>query len=377
MAGIYLHIPFCKQACSYCNFHFSTQTKHKAAFIQALKQEIQLRQAELQGQSIETIYFGGGTPSLLSLSEIQSIFESLNQAFELHQVKEITLEANPDDLSLDYLQALRDHSPINRLSIGIQSFVERDLQMMKRAHNLQQAHDCLNHAHKMGFHNLNLDLIYHLPELSPQEWEDNINQALSYQPKHLSAYALTIENKTLLDHQVKRQLIAPAPEEKALEQFKFLRQTLQNQGYEAYEISNFSRPHYRAQHNSNYWLGQAYLGLGPSAHSFDGTFKRSWNPANNAQYIKTLSQGRLALSFEILSPKDRFNETLMMGLRTSWGLSYPQLIEQIPKTQQTTWLKKIEQFKQAQWLQEQEETWTLSEEGLFLSDFILSELFLD
>ena len=318
MAGIYIHIPFCKQACYYCDFHFSTSLKKKDELLKALVLEIELRKNELKDQIVETIYFGGGTPSLLSIDELHFLISAIYNNFDVVANPEITLEANPDDLSKDLIIQL-SNSPINRLSIGIQSFFEDDLQSMNRAHSSEEAKKCLSVATKY-FDNITIDLIYGIPNMSLQKWNENLQTAFSFGVNHISSYALTVESKTALANFIKKGTYPPMDEALALAHFNLLVDETEKQGFIHYEISNFAKPNYFSKHNTSYWQGTSYLGIGPSSHSFNGK-ERSWNVANNTKYIKSIQDDKLPKEVEILSKKDRFNEYIMTGIRTIWGIS--------------------------------------------------------
>jgi oxygen-independent coproporphyrinogen-3 oxidase len=326
MAGIYLHIPFCKQACYYCNFHFSTSLAQKDALVDSLLQEMKLRQLYLQGQRVNTLYFGGGTPSLLSESDLQRLMEQLHRLFTISPQAEITLEANPDDLTPEKLHTLKA-AGINRLSIGIQSFHEADLRWMNRAHNSQQAQDCIQHAREAGFENLSIDLIYGGPTLSDEGWEQNVQQAIVLGVPHLSCYALTVEPGTALDSFVKKHKVPPVDPDKAARHFELLMQWLAEAGYEHYEISNFALPGWYSRHNSSYWKGEHYLGLGPSAHSFNGS-SRQWNVSNNSVYINGIREGKVPFEQERLTPDMQLNEYIMTSLRTAAGCDLQLVAEQ-------------------------------------------------
>ena len=332
MAGIYLHIPFCKQACHYCNFHFSTSLTLKNNFIASILKEIELvtngpveaknnqeRISYLGEEIIETIYFGGGTPSLLSMDDLQQILDTLHSHFNIAEDAEITLEANPDDISIFKLKGWKK-SGINRLSVGVQSFFEEDLQWMNRAHNASQALSSIQAAIQEGFNNMTIDLIYGTPALTDEKWEHNIKQALQLGIPHLSCYALTVEPSTALESRIKQKKSADVDPEKQANQFLLLSGWLKDAGYEHYEISNFAKPGMRSRHNSSYWQGKNYLGLGPSAHSFNG-HSRQWNIANNALYIKALQNNILPIEIEHLTLVQQFNEYVMTSLRTVEGLS--------------------------------------------------------
>lgn len=319
MAGIYIHIPFCKQACHYCDFHFSTTLKHKDAMIEALLSELKIRKDYLGDENIKTIYFGGGTPSLLSAKEIQSILKQIQEDFYLVNEPEITLEANPDDLSTDFIKNIYQLG-INRLSIGVQSFHNKDLEWMNRAHNASQAIDSIKRSQDIGIDNISIDLIYGTPTLNNKDWKENIYTAFDLEIRHISSYALTVEKGTALGNWVSKGKVKAMDEEQAAEQFEILMEEMEKNKYLHYEISNFCKEGYHSKHNSSYWEGEKYLGIGPSAHSYNKT-TRQWNVANNHQYIDQLLQGQLASTTEVLSVFDRINEYLMISLRTSKGIA--------------------------------------------------------
>jgi len=318
MSGIYIHIPFCKQACYYCDFHFSTSLKKKDELVKALARELILRKGELQNQTIETIYFGGGTPSLLTIDELRLLIDSIYLNYSVSDNPEITLEANPDDLSKQKLNDLTT-SRINRLSIGIQSFFEDDLQSMNRAHSSQEAKQCLEEATK-HFSNITIDLIYGIPNMSIEKWNKNLQTAFSFGVNHISSYALTVEPKTALASFIKKGTYPPIDDDLALQHFDLLMAETEQQGFVHYEISNFGKKGYFSKHNTSYWQGKSYLGIGPSAHSFNGK-QRSWNVSNNTIYIKSIQDNTLPSKVETLSKQDRYNEYVMTGLRTIWGVS--------------------------------------------------------
>lgn len=327
MSGIYIHIPFCKKACTYCDFHFSTTfEKYRTQLIDAICIEIKTRQTYVPSKHINTIYFGGGTPSLLNNKELSKILNQIHSVFTVNSSAEITLEANPDDINEQKLNVWQSHG-INRLSIGVQSFRESDLRWMNRAHKLEDAHNALRPAKHKGFE-LSLDLMYGLPNLSKSEWIKNIESALDYHPEHISAYCLTVEENTALYKQVKTGKVALSTNEEEAEQFSILQHTLIKYGYEHYEISNFAKNQKYAKHNSNYWLGQPYLGVGPSAHSYNVN-SRSWNIKNNSRYIQKINNNESVTETEVLSQTDIFNESLLIGLRTKWGVNLTQLQEEL------------------------------------------------
>lgn len=318
MAGIYIHIPFCKTPCNYCNFHFSTSLNMKEDYVKALVKEMEIQSIYLGLDKIETVYFGGGTPSLLEEKDLKLIFEALNKNFNIPKNIEITLEANPDDISAEKLLLWKQFG-INRLSIGTQSFIERDLKFMQRAHSVKQAKDSIILAKKYGFDNITIDLIYGIPNLTNNEWLQNLETANSLNIQHLSCYALTVEKDTILYHQIRKGKVATPKDEKASEQFDILMKFAKENNFEHYEISNFCKQGFISKHNSSYWQGKKYLGLGASAHSYNG-FSRQWNIANNKKYIDSLENGKLNFEIENLSENDRLNEYIMTGLRTKWGI---------------------------------------------------------
>lgn len=321
MSGIYIHIPFCKQACHYCDFHFSTSMKYKEQLVSSLMKEISLRTDEVS-PNIKTIYFGGGTPSLLTKAEINKVIHQIHHHFQVDKNAEITLEANPDDLDENYLKEL-SQTEVNRLSIGVQSFFESDLKMMNRAHNSEEAHKSIQLAKKY-FDNISIDLIYGIPEMSIQRWKENINKVFELNVPHISCYALTVEPQTALAKFIEKKIIKPVDDALAREHYEVLCEKMLANGFENYEFSNFGKAGYFSQNNMAYWTGKSYLGIGPAAHSFDGE-KRSWNINNNIKYIKAIEDGKLPSEVEILTKSDRFNEYIMTGLRTKFGVSLQKI----------------------------------------------------
>ncbi len=316
MAGIYLHIPFCKQACYYCDFHFSTDDRHISELCNAMTSELALQKNYLTGQ-VNTLYFGGGTPSLLNRAEIDAFINAINLNFSVTSDAEITLEANPDDLTKEKLKMLQEGG-INRLSIGIQSFDEGILKLLNRAHDANTAKRCLIDIRASGFHNVNIDLIYAIPGLSNKAWEEAIRYAVQFSPEHISSYALTIENRTIFGNWSKNGKLQPIDEDIAAEQFEILMDVLAAAGYEHYEISNFCKPGYHSKHNSSYWKQSDYLGIGPSAHSYNGLSRQS-NIRNNALYTRSIEKGIIPFELEILTPENKINEYILTTLRTTWG----------------------------------------------------------
>lgn len=319
MSGLYIHIPFCRKACHYCNFHFSTSLASLNDMCQAMIKEMNLRKDEINTSAWQSLYFGGGTPSLIPAKSIQAFIDEANSLKPIDSSAEITLEANPDDLDKTTLKNLKDTS-INRLSIGIQSFEDEDLKFMSRIHSAMEAEDSIKRAQDMGFENITIDLIYGTPTLSNKAWINNLNKANNLGINHISAYALTVEPKTVLAHLIKTGKLQALDDQKSAEQMQMLVTQLNQFGFEHYETSNFAKKGHRAVHNSNYWLRKPYLGIGPSAHSFDGDKRRSWNITNNALYLKSIEQNTLNSDFEILSNADIYNELVLTRLRTIWGL---------------------------------------------------------
>ena len=372
MSGIYIHIPFCKQACFYCDFHFSTSLKNKDELIQSILVEIELRKKEFNNQVIQTIYFGGGTPSLLNQLEVQAIIQTIYKHYKVVSNPEITIEANPDDINQEKLKEML-RSGINRLSIGIQSFFEEDLKLMNRAHNAQESKACLEMATQY-FENISLDLIYGIPGSSNLRWKENIQTALSYNTPHLSCYALTVESGTALESFIKKGIIEGVDDLQVQEQFLILIDELTQHDYIHYELSNFAKEGFYSKNNSSYWQGKTYLGIGPSAHSFDGN-QRSWNVKNNSKYIKALTQNQIPTEKEILSTTDQYNEYIMTGLRTIWGVSFQKVEQNFGEN----YLKYLHQQSQkhiiGHLLYIDDGILRTTRKGKFFSDGIASDLF--
>jgi len=372
MSGIYIHIPFCKQACHYCDFHFSTSMKKKDEMVLALAKEISIRKDEFENEIVETIYFGGGTPSVLTNEEINFLISEVYKNYKVAENPELTLEANPDDLSSERILAL-SKSPINRLSIGIQSFYENDLKMMNRAHNSAEAIKCLQEATQY-FDNISLDLIYGIPGMSDEMWKKNIETALSFGIPHISSYALTVEPKTALRKLIDTGKIAEPQDETASNHFMILVETLQNKGFIHYELSNFGKENYFSKNNSAYWLGKKYIGIGPSAHSYDGE-KRGWNIANNSLYLKAIENNELPIENEILTVSDRYNEYIMTGLRTIWGVSLERIEKEFGKDYLDYLQKQSQKFLDDELLSIENNILKPTAKGKFLTDGIASDLF--
>ncbi len=371
MAGIYIHIPFCKQACHYCDFHFSTSVKKKPEMVEAICKELLLRKEEVSG-NVETIYFGGGTPSLLSAEELQQIFDVIHSNYSVVENAEITLEANPDDLSEEKLKMLAASS-INRLSIGVQSFFEEDLKLMNRAHNAEEALESIKLA-KQYFGNISIDLIYGIPGMSNERWKENLQTALDLDVPHISSYALTVEPKTALKSMIEKGKIAPVEEELAKEQYELMIETLSAANFDNYEFSNFGKPGFFSRNNTAYWFGKPYLGIGPSAHSFDG-FHRKWNISNNTLYIKSLQKGEIPAEIEKLSISDRYNELVMTRLRTKWGIAIDEVERSFGIKYKDYLLREATGLIEDKQLEWHDNRLQVSKKGKFLSDGIASELF--
>ena len=373
MSGIYIHIPFCKQACHYCDFHFSTSMKKKDEMVLALAKEIELRKGESQYEIIETIYFGGGTPSVLTIDDIRFLINSVYEHYQVVENPEITLEANPDDLDNEIIIQYAN-SPINRLSIGVQSFFEDDLQLMNRAHNSAEAKKCLEFA-TQHFDNISIDLIYGMPNMSNEKWLQNIETALSFNIPHISSYALTVEPKTALHKMIKSGSIPTLDDDLAQQHFHILIDKLQENGFVHYELSNFGKPDYFSKNNTAYWLGKKYIGIGPSAHSYNGE-SRSWNIANNSIYIKSIQEDKLPSTSEILTKEDSYNEYIMTGLRTIWGVSLERIEQEFGKTYLDYLNRQAAKFIEDHLLFVDDNILRTTKKGKFLSDGIASDLFL-
>lgn len=373
MSGIYIHIPFCKQACHYCDFHFSTSMKKKEEMVLALAKEMELRKDEFRNEVVETIYFGGGTPSVLKIDDIQFLIDAVYQNYQVVENPEITLEANPDDLDEETILQFAN-SPINRLSIGIQSFFEDDLQLMNRAHNSEEAKKCLAFATR-HFDNISIDLIYGMPNMSNEKWLQNIKTALSFNIPHISSYALTVEPKTALHKMIKIGIISTLDDDLAQQHFHILIDKLQENGFIHYELSNFGKPDYFSKNNTAYWLGKKYIGTGPSAHSFNGK-SRSWNVSNNSLYLKAISENKLPSEIEILSKTDQYNEYIMTGLRTIWGVSLDKIETEFGSRYLEYLHQQAEKYISDKLLTVENNILKTTKKGKFLSDGIASDLFL-
>ena len=399
MSGIYIHIPFCKQACHYCDFHFSTSMGKKEAMLSALAKELEMRKAEFKDEVVETIYFGGGTPSVLKPQELEFLINTVYKNYSVTENPEITLEANPDDLASallsqqsvtevieNSLNAVTERSRsdllfesykkvgINRLSIGIQSFFEEDLKLMNRTHNAKEAEECIRLATDY-FDNISIDLIYGMPDMTNERWIQNIKKALSFNIPHISSYALTVEPNTALASFVKKGLVKPAEDEVAQEHFNILNEILTKAGYDCYEISNFGRPGYFSKNNSAYWQQKKYIGIGPSAHSFDGE-RRGWNINDNPKYIKAIENKELPMETEVLSKKDKYNEYVMTGLRTIWGVSLSKIETEFGSQYKEYMLMQAKRHIDEHLLYLDGDVLLTTQKGKFLADGIAADLFM-
>jgi oxygen-independent coproporphyrinogen-3 oxidase len=372
MSGIYIHIPFCRQACHYCDFHFSTSLKKKDEMVLALAKEIRLRKSEFENETVETIYFGGGTPSILAVADLQLLIEEVYKNYSVAENPEITVEANPDDLSEERIIELANIR-INRLSIGVQSFFEADLQLMNRAHNSAEAKKCLEIATKY-FDNISVDLIYGIPGLTNEHWLQNIQTVLDLNIPHISSYALTVEPKTALQQFIKQGVIPQPDDAVAHEQFLMLVDKLEANGFIHYELSNFGKENYFSKNNSAYWLGKKYLGIGPSAHIYNGT-NRSWNIANNSIYIKSLAENKLPNETETLTEADRYNEYIMTGLRTIWGVSLDKIKTEFGENRLQYLLHNAQRYLDDEKLILENNILRTTKKGKFFCDGMASDLF--
>ena len=372
--GIYIHIPFCKQACHYCDFHFSTTIKNKDRMVFAICKELQLRVTEIQeNTTIETIYFGGGTPSVLSSDALQCIIDTVFEHYNVSRDVEITLEANPDDLTAQKILKL-SKTKINRLSIGIQSFFDEDLRLMNRVHNAEQAKQSVLKTQHY-YENISIDLIYGIPGMSSERWTQNLDMAIDLNTPHISSYALTVEPNTALASFVSKGIVAPVTDELAQEHFEILVSKMENANFINYEFSNFGKPGYLSKNNTAYWQGKSYLGIGPSAHSYNG-LQRSWNINNNSKYLKSLENNELPLEVETLSLTDRYNEYIMTGLRTIWGVSLQKIKTDFGNIYHRYILQQAQKYLDQHLLYLDNDILLVTKKGKFLSDGIASDLFL-
>ncbi len=372
MAGIYIHIPFCRQKCYYCDFYKTVNTTLKPKFLESLKTEAKVRKNYLRNEAVETIYFGGGTPSVLEAGELADILKHLKELFEVQENAEITFEANPDDLTPAYLEAIKQ-AGINRLSVGIQALQNRHLQKMNRRHDASQAIEAIHNAAKIGFNNISVDLIYGLPGLTESEWEDSLNQVFDLPVQHLSAYHLTYHEGTAFYTWLKKGTLRELSETESVNQFEILIDKAALAGFEQYEISNFARNELYSQHNTSYWQGKKYLGLGPSAHSFDQQSRR-WNTSHVESYIKAIDNGLAFSEEEILSEKDRYNEYILTRIRTKWGVSLTAINELFGEEMKSYFLTQLVKYAEAGLVNQENDRITLPRKGLFVSDEIMTDL---
>jgi oxygen-independent coproporphyrinogen-3 oxidase len=374
MAGIYIHIPFCKKACHYCNFHFSTNLGTKDLLLDSICKEITLKQHLLPDKTIESVYFGGGTPSMLNQIELDSIINTLHRYYTIKEKAEITLEANPDDLSKEVVTNLLN-SGINRLSIGVQSFFDKDLAWMGRAHTSQQAEACIQDVQDTGIHNLSIDLIYGSPTTTNGMWEENLQKAVKFEIPHISSYCLTVEEHTALSHQIRKGKTVAPNTDHATDQFEVLMEFLENASYDHYETSNFAKEGFIAVHNTNYWKGTPYLGFGPSAHSYIHDI-RSWNIAHNMKYIESIQNGIVPQEREELTTEMKYNEYIMTGLRTKWGIQKSH-IASLGDTFSVHLEKNIRRSMFTNLIIETDGMLQLTRAGKYYADRIAMELFID
>ena len=372
MAGIYIHIPFCKRRCIYCDFFSTTQSEKKAEYVHALVRELEIRKDYLDNEEIETIYLGGGTPSQLSKEELEEIFTHIYKVYKVTPDAEITLEANPDDLTPEYVSMLRG-LPINRISMGIQTFQEETLKLLHRRHTAQQAIEAFKRCREAGFQNISIDLMYGLPGETLETWEQDLQQAIALYPEHISAYHLIYEEGTTLWNLREQNKVEEAEEELSLTLFKTLIERLTKAGYQHYEISNFCLPGLHSRHNSSYWTGKKYLGCGPSAHSFDGT-SRQWNVSSLEQYLKGIHTGQLDFEIEDLDLYTRYNDFVITSIRTCWGMPLSQLRTNYGETLYNYCLRMAKPHIRQGVLEIKEDTLKLTSEGIFISDGIMSDL---
>ena len=372
MSGIYIHIPFCKMACHYCNFHFSTSMRHADDMVNAIRQEIRLRKQDAK-LPVETIYFGGGTPSVLITQQLRVLLGEVYNQFEVIDNPEITLEANPDDLSSAYILAVQNLG-VNRLSIGVQSFLDDELKLMNRAHSASQALSSVERAKKV-FDNVSIDLLFGNPNTTLDDWKRNLDRALQLEVPHISSYALTLEPKTVLERFVDKGLVSTLDENVVEAQFHHLVDTLTQAGYDHYELSSFGKSGYHSQNNMGYWQGKTYLGIGPSAHGFDGN-QRYWNVSNNASYMQQITKGELPQTIEKLSVVDRFNESIMVGLRASWGVSLQAMENDLGLRYRQHLEDQAKRFVDEGLLHIDNNALKTTPKGAFLADGISADLFL-
>lgn len=374
MSGFYIHIPFCRKLCYYCDFHFTVSLKEKDRLIDALMLEIQERKKEFKDELFETIYFGGGTPSILQTDELVRIFNGIYNNFNVISDPEVTFEANPDDLSNEYLADLKKYTPISRLSIGVQSFNDNDLQLMNRRHNAHEAIESIVRSRVAGFNNINIDLIYGVPGMTAELWQKNLDTFKILNLEHLSAYHLTFEPKTVFSHYVKKDKIKPVDEDTSVMQYELLLDFAHKNGYDHYEISNFAREGFYSKHNLAYWTGKTYLGIGPSAHSYFQK-QRRYNIRNNSEYIRSLIQGNTDhFETESISKQTSYNEYILISLRTKWGVNKQLLCNNFGESYLAGFNTYSERFFADGTLISDQDNVFLSPKGKFIADYVISEL---
>lgn len=372
MAGIYLHIPFCKTRCIYCDFYSTTRSELKTRYVRALCSELEMRKEYLKEERVETIYFGGGTPSQLEEGDFRQLFETIQKCYGMESCHEITLEANPDDLSKEYLQMLST-LPFNRLSMGIQTFDDATLKLLKRRHDARTAIEAVDRCRQAGFSNISIDLIYGLPGETKERWENDLRQAINLNVEHISAYHLIYEEDTPIYKMLKQHQVSEVDEDSSLEFFTLLIERLQKAGFEHYEISNFCRPGKHSRHNTSYWQGIPYLGCGPSAHSFDG-MTREWNVSSIDLYIKGIEENRRAFEIEYLDQTTRYNEFIITTIRTVWGTPIEKLKQTFGNELWEYCRKMAAPYLESGKLEEHDGALRLTREGIFISDSIMSDL---
>lgn len=375
MAGLYIHIPFCKKACNYCNFHFVASLKYKNQLLTALKQEIYLRKNYLENELIDSIYFGGGSPGILEVDEIVNLFDIIYKNYSVQSDAEISFEANPDDLSLSKIELIKKHTPINRFSLGVQSFDDKELEYLGRVHNSNQAKKIISELKNNNFNNITIDLIYGIPVYSDSKvWEQNLKTFFEFDLHHLSAYCLTLESKTPLEFLINKKGLTPLNEEKSLSDFKILKELTIESDFEHYEISNFAKNKKYSKHNTAYWKGVSYIGLGPSAHSYNG-FSRQWNIANNSEYISCINNSKSYFEIETLTIDDQYNEYILTSLRTIWGVDIEKLASKFGQKHLNYFIERTKKYISNNKILKFNSNFKINPDHIFLSDGIISDLF--
>jgi len=373
MAGIYIHVPFCRKACLYCDFHFSTNLDNKKKLIDAICLEIENRKKYLENKTVNSIYFGGGTPSLLSSLELEQILATIHTKFIVNEKAEVTFELNPEDAEINYLREIKKLG-VNRLSVGLQSFNEEELKWMNRTQNVQQNFDCIKIAQQAGFDNISIDLIYGSKFQTPETWRKTLRTAFNLNTQHISSYSLTVESRTQLQHLIKEKKEKEVDSEMSSQLFDILIEETEKNGFNQYEISNFCKPGFMAEHNSNYWKGLSYLGVGPSAHSYNGVSRR-FNIRSNTQYIQATESDKLFYEEEILTANDKYNEYILTRLRTEWGCDTQEIKNQFGEKYATYFLSQLEPYKQKNFIDVKQNIITLNKQGKHFADGIASDLF--